>query len=137
MTPEVQAFATGFPVTLLHAGVTLLMLVFGAAIYALLTPYKEVQLIREGNSAAAISYGGVLVGLAIPLAVCLSASPTVLEIAVWSAATTAVQLLLFRLTDLVLTGLPARIQEGETAAAALLAAARLATSLILAAAVAG
>ena len=137
MTPEVQAFATGFPITLLHAGVTLLMLAAGAAVYALLTPYKEVQLIREGNAAAALSYGGVIVGLAAPLAVSLSASPSVLEVVVWGLATTAVQLLVFRLTDFLLTGLPARIQEGETAAAALLTAARLATAIILAAAVAG
>jgi putative membrane protein len=137
MTPEVQAFATGFPVTLLHAGVTLLMLVFGAVVYSLLTPYKEVALIREGNAAAAISLGGVIVGLAAPLAVSLSASPSVLEIVIWGLATTAVQLLVFRITDLFLSGLPSRIEEGETAAAALLTAARLASAIILAAAVAG
>ena len=137
MIPEVQAFATGFPVTLLHAGVTLAMLVLGAVVYSLLTPYKEVQLIREGNSAAAISLGGVVIGLAAPLAVSLSASPSVLEIVIWGVASTAVQLLVFRITDLFLAGLPARIEEGETAAAALLTAARLASALILAAAVAG
>ncbi|OYX29505.1 MAG: hypothetical protein B7Y99_13085 [Caulobacterales bacterium 32-69-10] len=136
MTPEVQAFASGFPLTLIHAGVTLVMLVLGATVYAFLTPYKEVQLIREGNAAAAISYGGVIIGLAAPLAVSLSASPSVLEIVIWGLATTAVQLLVFRITDLFLAGLPARIQEGETAAAALLTAARLASALILAAAVA-
>ena len=137
MTPEVQAFATGFPVTLIHAGVTLLMLVFGCVVYALLTPHKEVQLIREGNTAAAISLGGVVVGLALPLAVSLSASPSVLEIVVWGVATTAVQLLVFRATDLFLAGLPTRILEGEIAAATLLTAARLASAVILAAAVAG
>jgi putative membrane protein len=47
-----------------------------------------------------------------------------------------VQLLVFRMTDLFLAGLPSRIQEGETAAAVLLTAARLASALILAAAVA-
>jgi len=137
MTPEVQAFATGFPITLLHAGVTLVMLAAGAFVYAMLTPYKEVKLIREGNAAAALSYGGVIVGLAVPLAVSLSASPSVLEVVVWGLATTTVQLLVFRLTDFLLAGLPGRIQEGEVAAAALLTAARVATALILAAAVAG
>jgi putative membrane protein len=73
-SPEVQAFATGFPITLLHAGVTLTMLVLGTVLYALLTPHKEIALIREGNSAAALSLGGVFVGLAIPLAVSLKAS---------------------------------------------------------------
>ena len=61
-SPEIQAFATGFPITLLHAGVTLTMLVLGAVVYALLTPHKEITLIREGNSAAALSLGGVFVG---------------------------------------------------------------------------
>ncbi len=136
-SPEVQAFATGFPVTLLHASVTLVMLILGTALYALLTPHKEITLIREGNSAAALSLGGVMVGLAIPLSVSLRASTSVIEIAIWGAATIAVQLLVFRVTDMVLKGLPERIQDGEISAAALLVGAKLATALILAAAVGG
>jgi len=136
-SPEVQAFATGFPVTLLHASVTLVMLILGTALYALMTPHKEITLIREGNSAAALSLGGVMVGLAIPLAVSLTASTSVIEIMIWGAATIAVQLLVFRCTDMVLKGLPERINEGEISAAALLVGAKLATALILAAAVAG
>lgn len=136
-SPEVQAFATGFPITLLHAGVTLFMLILGTTLYALLTPHKEIALIREGNSAAALSLGGVMVGLAIPLGVSLTASTSVVEIAIWGAATIAVQLLVFRITDMLLKGLPERIQEGEVAAAALLVGAKLATALVLAAAVAG
>ncbi len=136
-SPEIQAFATGFPITLLHAAVTILILIAGTGIYALLTPHREIQLIREGNTAAAISLGGVMVGLAIPLSVSLTASVSPLEIGIWGAATIAVQLLVFRLTDLLLHGLPQRIQEGEVAAAALLVGAKLAGALILAAAVAG
>ena len=41
---------------------------------------------------------------------------------------------MFRIIDLLLTGLPQRIREGEIAAAALLVAAKLAVALILAAA---
>ena len=136
-SPEVQAFATGFPVTLLHAGVTLVMLILGTTLYALLTPHKEITLIREGNSAAALSLGGVMVGLAIPLAISLTASTSVVEIVIWGAATIAVQLLVFRVTDMVLKGLPERIQDGEISAAVLLVGAKLATALVLAAAVAG
>lgn len=136
-SPEVQAFATGFPVTLLHASVTLVMLILGTTLYALLTPHKEITLIREGNSAAALSLGGVMVGLAIPLATSLTAATSVIEIMIWGAATIAVQLLVFRVTDMVLKGLPERIHEGEVAAAALLVGAKLATALVLAAAVAG
>ena len=130
-SPEIQAFATGFPVTLLHFGVTLAILFAAAALYVMLTPHKEITLIREGNAAAAVSLGGVLVGLAIPLAVSLKASTTLVELSLWGAATVLVQLLVFRLVDLVLHGLPKRIQDDEMAAAAMLVGAKLATAVIL------
>ena len=136
-SPEVQAFATGFPVTLLHAGVTIGLLVAGATLYALLTPWREIALIREGNSAAAVAFGGVLVGLAVPLAVSLAVSTSVRDILIWGVATVVLQLLAFRIVDMLLTGLPQRIQENETSAAVLLVAAKLATALILAAALTG
>ena len=136
-SPEIQAFATGFPVTLLHAAITVAILFAAAGLYIMLTPHKEITLIRDGNAAAAVSLGGVLIGLAIPLAVSLKASTTVIELALWGVAITLVQLLIFRLIDLVLHGLPKRIQDGEMAAATLLVGAKLATALILGAAVSG
>jgi putative membrane protein len=136
-SPEVQAFASGFPVMLLHLGVTLVLLVAGAAVYSLLTPWREVELIRKGNSAAALAFGGVLVGLAIPLAVSLSVSTTARDIIIWGVATLVIQLLCFRLADLVLTGLPQRIEKGEMSAAVVLVGAKVATALILAAALTG
>lgn len=137
LSPEIQAFTTGFPVTLMHAGLTVLILFLGSALYVLLTPHREITLIREGNAAAAISLGGVMLGLAVPLAVSLHASTSLIEISIWGASTVVVQLLVFRVVDLILRGLPQRIQEGEVAAAALLVGAKLATAIILAAAVAG
>lgn len=136
-SPEVQAFATGFPTTVAHLGVTLGLLVVGAVIYALLTPWKEIALIREGNAAASVAFAGVLVGLAIPLAVSLSVSTSVRDILIWGVATVVLQLLAFRIVDLLLTGLPQRIREGEVSAAVLLVGAKLATALILAAALTG
>jgi len=134
-SPELQAWAAGFPTALAHGGVTLLILIAGAALYLIITPHREIQLIREGNAAAAVSFGGMLVALAIPLAVSLAASTSLLDIALWGAATLFVQLLVFRLTDFILHGLPQRIQEGEMAAAALLVCAKLASALVLAASV--
>lgn len=136
-SPEVQAFATGFPITLLHFLMTLVILLAGTGIYILLTPHKEIRLIREGNIAAALSLGGVMVGLAIPLTTSLGASTSAVEVGLWGVATIAVQLLIFRLTDLVLHGLPKRIADGEMAAATLLVGAKLSSALILAAAMSG
>lgn len=136
-SPEVQAFASGFPVLVLHLLVTFGLLALGTCIYAMLTPWREIALIRQGNAAAGLAFGGVLLGLAIPLAVSMSVSTTVRDIAIWGVATLALQLLAFRLVDLVLTGLPQRIQAGEIAAASVLVAAKLATAVILAAALTG
>ncbi|HVI31641.1 DUF350 domain-containing protein [Phenylobacterium sp.] len=136
-SPEIQAFAQGFPITLLHAGVTVLILLAAATLYVLLTPHREITLIREGNTAAAVSLGGVLVGLAVPLGVSLNASTNLIEIGLWGVATVIVQLLVFRLVDIVLRGLPRRIQDGEMSAAAMLVGAKLATAIIIGAAVSG
>ena len=136
-SPEIQAFATGFPIALLHITVTILILLGASALYILLTPHKEISLIREGNAAAAVALGGVMLGLSIPLAVSLQASTNLIEIGLWGAATVVVQLLVFRLVDVMLHGLPRRIQDGEISAAALLVGAKLSTAVIVAAAVTG
>ena len=133
-SPEIQAFASGFPVFLLHTLITVAILFAASTLYILLTPHKEITLIREGNTAAALSLGGVLVGLAVPLAASLRASTNVIEIALWGVVTVVVQLLVFRLVDMILKGLPKRIQEGEVSAAALLVGAKLATAIVIAAA---
>ena len=134
---EVQAFATGFPTALAHLLVTLALLATGAIVYALLTPWTEITLIRQGNAAAAVAFSGVLVGLAVPLAVSLSVSTSIKDIILWGVATVVLQLMAFRLVEFVLTGLPQRIRNGEIAAAVLLVGAKLSTALILAAALTG
>ena len=135
----VWQYATDLSAALIELGhrVTLALLAVGAVLYALFTPWKEIALIREGNAAAAVAYSGVLIGLAIPLAVSLSVSTSIKDITLWGAATVVLQLLAVRLVDMVLTGLPQRIREGEVAAAVLLVGAKLATALILAAALTG
>ena len=137
MTPEIQAFSAGFPATLAHASVSLVLLALGAVLYAVMSPHREIREIRDGNGAAAVSFGGVLIGLAVPLAFSLAASTSIEELALWGVAVIAVQLLLFRIVDFVLKGLPQRVQEGEVSAAVVLVSAKMACALVLAAAVAG
>ena len=136
-SPEIQAFANGFPIALMHIGVTVAILIAGVLIYILLTPHREIALIRERNSAAALSLAGVIVGLAIPLSVSLGSSTSLVEVALWGVAAIVVQLLVFRLLDFLLRGLPQRIQDGEISAAVLLAGAKVGSALILAAAFSG
>lgn len=137
MTVQIQAFVNGFPNVLLHALLTLVILIVAATLHALLSPAREIGHIRDGNPAAAISFGGVLLALAGPLAVVMLTSTSLKEMGLWGAATALTALIAFRLVDAVLAGLPQRVQEGDVSAASLLAAAKLAVAIILAAAVAG
>lgn len=137
MDPIIQSFLTGFPVLLLHFAVTLGILAIGVALYHFITPYHELRLIRGGNTAAAVSFAGAIVGLAIPLALCMATSVNVWDIVVWGAVTLLIQLLAFRIADALLKDLPTRLESGEMGAAVLVVGIKLAIALINAAAVAG
>lgn len=137
MDPVIQSFLAGFPVLLLHFAVTLAMLAIGVTVYHLVTPYHELRLIRNGNTAAAVSISGAIVGLAIPLAVCMATSVNVWDIVIWGIVTLLIQILAFRIGDALLKDVPTRIENGEMGAAILIVGIKLAIALINAAAVAG
>ncbi len=135
--PVLISMRTGIVDFAVHAGLTFAILALGVVVYVLLTPHKELRLVREGNTAAAVSLGSIIVGLALPLAIVMTTSLNWADIIVWGALTLLVQLLVFRVVDLLLPGLPKRIGEGDLAAATLLAAFKLSTAMILAAAANG
>ncbi|CAN0496666.1 unnamed protein product [Discosporangium mesarthrocarpum] len=137
MDPVIQSFLAGFPVLLLHFGVTLAMLGIGVTIYQLVTPYHELNLIRNGNTAAAVSLSGAIVGLAIPLAICMASSVNVWDIVIWGVVTLLIQILAYRIGDALLKNAPTRIENGEMGAAILIVGIKLAVAMINAAAVAG
>ncbi|HVY88657.1 MAG TPA: DUF350 domain-containing protein [Hyphomonadaceae bacterium] len=134
MDAAIQAFVHGFPNFLLYGGVTLALLVTGCAVHVLLTPMKEMQLIRDGNLSAGISLAAVIVGLGLPMAACLSSAASVYELLIWGVVAILLQMLAFRAADLVLRDLPRRIERNEAGAALVLAAVKLAAAMVMAAA---
>jgi putative membrane protein len=137
MDAVIQSFLAGFPVLLLHFAVTLAMLAVGVTIYHLVTPYHELRLIRNGNTAAAVSFAAAIVGLAIPLAICMASSVNVWDIVIWGVVTLLIQILAYRIGDALLKDLPTRIENGEMGAAILVVGIKLAVAFLNAAAVAG
>lgn len=127
----------GLPVFLVHSAVSLAMLMAGVFIYTRITSHDEVALIREGNVVAALSLGGVIIGLALPLAFSLASSISVWDIVLWGVIALVFQLVAFRLVDLMLKDLSRRIEAGEMGAAVLLVSVKLATAAINAAAISG
>ena len=135
MDAVIHSFLVGFPVLILHSSVTLAMLAMGIFLYIKITPYDEIELVRAGNSAAAASLAGAIIGLAVPLAFSMASSVTVWELFIWGPVTLFLQLIAFRLIDLMLRDLPKRITDGEMGAALLLISIKLAVAAINAAAV--
>jgi putative membrane protein len=137
MQAVLDSFVAGFPILMMHSSVTIAMLVAGVLLYMWITPWDEVALIRAGNTAAAVSLGGAIIGLAVPLAFAMAASVSVYEILIWGPVTLLLQIIAFRVADLLLRDLPARIEAGEIGAATLLVSIKLAVAAVNAAAVSG
>lgn len=137
MQAVLDSFLSGFPVLMLHSSVTIAILVVGVALYIWITPWDELSLIRAGNTAAAVSLGGAIIGLALPLAFAMAASVSVYEILLWGPVTLVLQIVAYRIADRVLKELPRRIDAGEMGAAVLLVSIKLAAAAINAAAVSG
>ncbi|MBK8543636.1 MAG: DUF350 domain-containing protein [Caulobacteraceae bacterium] len=136
LSAPLNAFVAGFPDFIIQLGIALGLFVASLVIYTLMTPHKELALIRAGNPSASLAYGGVIVGLAIPLGSCLAHSFGVIDLLIWGVVTLLIQLLAFRFADIFLRGLPRRIAEGDVAAAVFLMSIKIGLALIMAGAVA-
>lgn len=137
MQAVIDSLLSGLPYLILHLSVTLAMLAVGAWLYEKITPIREVDLIKAGNVAAAVSYSGALLGMAIPLAFCMAVSVSVLDIVVWGVVALALQLAVVRLVEAVLGGLWHRIEANQIGPAILVAAVKLSVAVVNAAAVSG
>ena len=135
MEAILQSLISGIPILALHLVTTFAILIGGMGIYMWITPYADIKLVREGNTAAAVALGGAFLGLAVPLAGCLAGSVTALDILLWGLVTLVVQLVSFKVVDVVLQGLGKRITAGEMAAAIFLAFVNVSVGAIVATAV--
>ena len=103
-------------------------------IYQWVTPYHERDLIRAGNTAAAISLGGALIGYVLPLASALSHTVSLLEFAAWALLAGVIQILVFiTMSRLAFRNVTNRIEAGENAAAIYLASISICVGLLNAA----
>lgn len=133
MRGEVNAFQQSFLDYAVNSGVAALMLLAAVTLYVLLTPWKEFALVRDKNTSAGIALSGAVVGLSIPIAAALATSMSLYDVVIWGVVALLLQLIVYRVVDLLLGDIPKRIQNDEIGAAVLLVGAKLATAFILAA----
>lgn len=134
MNAAVESFVAGFPAFLIYTGAAGVLLIGGCILYILLTPQKEMELLRAGNASAGLALAGVIIGLAIPMASCLASSVSLVDLLIWGVVALLIQILAFRFVDLILRDLPRRIENDEAGAAILLIAVKIASALLISAA---
>jgi putative membrane protein len=101
---------------------TALVLLAGfITVYLMVTPYKELALIRAGNEAAALSLGGVVIGFALPIAVSVAVSHDLYAMIGWGVVAGVVQLLAYVVARLALPRLNEHILQGRAASGILVA----------------
>lgn len=117
-----------------YFGASAAFLVLGLAAYVLVTPYHEFSLIRQGNTAAAYSLGGAVIGLSLPIASAVAHSVGIMDLAVWAAVASLTQMAVFLAVALLLPGFKAAIADDRVGYGVFLGAASIAIGALNAAA---
>ncbi len=123
----------GIPPFLAYFAVAIVLVLIFVRIYTWVTPQDELALIKANNPAAALAFGGALIGFALPLSSAITHSLSLLDCAVWGAMALIVQILTFVVLRIAVKQLPERINQGEIATGIFAAATAIAVGLINAA----
>jgi putative membrane protein len=130
---NMQFFSEGLIAFASHFASALAFLFLFITVYIRITPYKEIALIREGNTAAAASLSGAVLGYCIALASSVAHSIDLLDMVIWGGIALFVQLLAFFATRLMLPDLIKDVPENKLASGIFLGAISLGMGILNAA----
>lgn len=117
------------PAFLAYFAVAVALIAVFLLVYVNVTPYDEIALIRQGNTAASISLSGAMLGFAMPVANVIAHSDTLADLAAWGAIAGVIQLLTYLVARFALPQLTEDIPAGKVAPATFLAALSLTVGL--------
>ncbi|QDH83690.1 hypothetical protein [Achromobacter phage Motura] len=120
--------------TFLYFFTSLAMLALFMVVYEKVTPYREWVEIKNGNTAAAIAFGGALIGFVLPLWSVIMSTHSVLEVIKWGFLVGAIQIVSFLVIHR-LRGFGDCVREGRVSSATFLAFASIAIGIINAASI--
>lgn len=121
------------PNFLAYFGSSLVLTAIFVFVYFWITPHDEMALIRAGNSAAAISLAGAVIGFLLPLASVITHSRGLRDMAMWGVVALVMQILGFFIARALVPGLPKQIEAGKASIAVLAATISLGIGIINAA----
>ena len=131
---RVQSLLSGSGAFALAFLASLLLLALFAALYSAITAHREMTLIRSGNKAAALSFGGAIVGFVIPVGKAVAQSTSLIDLIVWAAIAFVAQCLAYGAAALLVPHLRKSIETDHVASGILLTALAIAIGLLNAAA---
>ena len=114
--PNLSRYLYTLPDFALYFLCALILLSLFLVIYTRLTPQHEWRLIRDGNSAAAISLAGAMIGFVLPLGSAIMNSLSLMDMLVWGLVALVIQIGAFAVARALLARLPERISRGEISA---------------------
>lgn len=119
----------------LYFGLSIVFLFIFKLVYALVTPHYEWKLVKEEkNVAAAIGFGGAIIGFAIALGSAASNSVAVVDFAIWALVAVIAQSLAFAILRFsFMPKIAERINNNEVSAGVMLASMSIAVGLLNAA----
>ena len=119
----------------LYFGLSIVFLFIFKLVYALVTPHDEWKLVKEEkNVAAAIVFGGAIIGFAIALGSAASNSVAVVDFAIWALVAVIAQSLAFAILRFsFMPKIAERINNNEVSAGVMLASMSIAVGLLNAA----
>ena len=103
------------------------------ALYIRVTPYREIELIRAGNMAAAFSLSGAILGFIVPLSAAVKYSVNIVDMVIWGLIALVVQILAFVVLKLLVPSVSQDIEAGNSAQGFFLGVTSLAAGLLNAA----
>ena len=127
-----ESFA-GFDDFLAYLAVALVLLSLFIAAYVRITPWREIELIRQGNMAASFSLSGAVLGFIAPLASAVQHSANLVDMAIWGVIALATQIAAFIAVKLIMPSITRDIPAGNGAQGFFLGSLSLAVGLLSAA----
>ena len=123
----------GLPAFALYFVCSLALVALFIVIYVRITPYREFALIRQGNTAAAASLTGAMLGFVIPLAHSVAQSANLADMALWGLIALVVQLLVYFAASRLIPGMANDIPAGRAGPGIFLGSLSLAAGILNAA----
>lgn len=127
-------YLSTFPAFATYFGTGVLLCAAFVLVYLLLTPQREIALIRGGNVCAALCLGGALIGFALPLSSAIAHSVNIADLALWGAVALAVQTGAYLVVRFWFRDLRAHVEADRVAVGVMVAAVCIAVGLLNAAA---